>query len=233
MKKIHWSAWAMMFVGIGILSYQLWNIAEKHMFISHATHTEARIVSVGEIEVYKRRRGNIPAYVPQVEFSSSLQRTYTFFLSQYSTNKDHYKVGAMLPILYDHSAPSEARENDFRLLWMSEILYSIMGIFFICSGVLGIIFHKRREKKKEMLLEQGERLLGKVEKVYVPLIYILSTSPVYKVEASALYKEKMYSFKSHLFSGAQAFQVGDPISVLIEKNNPTEYYVDSDPVPAV
>lgn len=125
----------MLILGVVPLAFALCLINRQKAFL-----TRARFARGNVIKTVRRAGENGWLYRPVIEFKTEAGRAVTF-ADCLETSWIRYRLGVMVPVVYEPSQPNEARIHSFASLWLPSLITGILGLLFISAGaVLGALF---------------------------------------------------------------------------------------------
>ncbi len=99
----------------------------RYFFLKNALTTNGEVIQL----LYSRGGpGEGGVYFPLIKFSTSTGKIITF-QSSVGKNPAAYSVGDKVPVLYQESAPKEARINSLCEIWWLPVTLTVAGILFI------------------------------------------------------------------------------------------------------
>lgn len=114
----------------------------------------------------------------------------------------------------------------------ADIMLSVMGVIFLCVGIIPIIGSIRRKAKIKKVQETGRTLYATVDEISCNTSYTFNGRHPYVIFCSYRddYKNITYRFKSESlwFNPEPAVTAGSMIRVFVEENNYKNYYVDTE-----
>ena len=172
-------------------------------------------------------------YKPEVEFKTPNGKRIEFTSSS-GTNPPSYSKGEVIEIFYDESLPQNAKINGFFSLWGGAIILGLMGIIFTLIGTSIFLTKHLKSKKIEFLKRNGTPIQAKFQSVGRNRMVAVNKRNPYQIYVQ--WKNPMTS-KRHIFKSENIWFDPtdlintDEITVLIERNNPKKYYVDTSFLP--
>ncbi|MCP3941121.1 MAG: DUF3592 domain-containing protein [Desulfobacteraceae bacterium] len=230
MRIISIVKYAFIVIGFSMLVGTFYSYKNTQDFLKDVLTTEGTVV-----ELVHSRSSNSTIYRPVVEFKTQ-GGTIVEFASSSGSNPPSYSKGEMVEVLYQQSAPDHAQINDFFSLWGASIILGGMGSIFFLMGFLIILFGSLKNKKKEYLRKNGIPINAKFQSVEINDSLSMNGRNPYQI--CAQWKNPSTS-EIHLFNSENIWFDptdhinNDEIIVLIEKDNPKKYYVDTSFLPKV
>jgi len=172
-------------------------------------------------------------YSPIVEFQASDGRYYEIESSS-GSNPPSYYEGEYVEVLYEEDSPYEAKINSFFSVWgMSVILGALGGVFFLI-GFSITLFGQLAGRKVKYLKEHGISVEAKFESVVINSSLVVNGKSPYKIHVQWLNPttSQLHIFKSaNIWFDPTNYITQDKIVVLMEKDNPKKYHVDTSFLP--
>lgn len=172
-------------------------------------------------------------YKPVVEFKTQKGEQIEF-TSTAGSNPPSYSRGEVVEVFYQKSSPEKAKINGFFSLWGLALIFGVMGTIFTLFGASIILIKYLKNKKIEFLKLRGTPIQAKFQSVEKNGSFAINKRNPYQIYAQ--WKNPMTSelhiFKSeNLWFDPTDHINTDEITVLIERNNPKKYYVDTSFLP--
>lgn len=190
-------------------------------FMETAETTQATITEIEEDVYYRKGRRRIRHYA---------WASYTIDGNYYNKKLDHYSstmyVGARIWVYYDPDNPSDVRTGSR----VSEIvLFGMGGGFVIIGGVFLIIVIFKKNKVKNLKLN-GEQFTGTIKNVVQNRHVRINGRHPFKaeVEMKNPFDGETYLYSSDNISDDISQFVGSQVTVYVDKNKKSRYYVDMD-----
>jgi hypothetical protein len=190
-------------------------------FMETAETTQATITEIEEDVYYRKGRRRIRHYA---------WASYTIDGNYYNKKLDHYSstmyVGARIWVYYDPDNPSDVRTGSR----VSEIvLFGMGGGFVIIGGVFLIIVIFKKNKVKNLKLN-GEQFTGTITNVVQNRHVRINGRHPFKaeVEMKNPFDGETYLYSSDNISDDISQFVGSQVTVYVDKNKKSRYYVDMD-----
>jgi len=176
----------------------------------------------------KNSSNNSYIYTPVVEFQMQDGSTIEF-TSSAGSNPPKYTRGEVVEVFYHKSSPENAKINDFFSLWGWTFICTMLGVAFSLVGLSMLLVGFLRGRKIAWLKENGMPIKAKFQRVGINRGVKVNGRSPYVVYAQwhNPYTNKVHVFRSENISFDPTKQLNtDEITVLIEKDNPKNYYVD-------
>ena len=190
-------------------------------FMETAETTQATITEIEEDVYYRKGRRRIRHYA---------WASYTIDGNYYNKKLDHYSstmyVGARIWVYYDPDNPSDVRTGSR----VSEIvLFGMGGGFVIIGGVFLIIVIFKKNKVKNLKLN-GEQFTGTIKNVVQNRHVRINGRHPFKaeVEMKNPFDGETYLYSSDNISDDISQFIGSQVTVYVDKNKKSRYYVDID-----
>lgn len=194
---------------------------DRNRFMETAETTQATISEIEEDVYYRKGRRRIRHYA---------WASYTIDGNYYNRKLDHYSssmyVGARIWLYYDPANPSDVRTGSNSA---EIILFGIGGVFVIIGAVFLIIVVGKRTKKKNLKLN-GEVLTGTIRDVVLNRHVRINGRHPFKaeVEVKNPFDGETYLYSSDNISDDISPFIGSQVTVYVDKNKKSRYYVDMD-----
>ena len=112
------------------------------------------------------------------------------------------------------------------------VILSLMGVLFLCMGIIPIVNFIRVKAKKKKVRETGRALYATVDEISYSKNYMVNGRHPYLIFCSYRddYKDITYRFRSEYLwvNPEPAVTVGSMIKVYVEVDNYKNYYVDAE-----
>lgn len=111
----------------------------------------------------------------------------------------------------------------------SGIYMLIGGIFIIIGGSLLIVMIIKK-KKRNQLMQQGDKLDGIITNVVMNTMVRVNGYHPYKAEVEVInhFDGQTYLYSSDNVTQDISYLIGETVNVYVEHNNPKNYFVDLD-----
>lgn len=194
-------------------------------FLSKAVVTEGTVTKLVGSKFYN----------PVVEFKTQSGRLVKF-TSSFGSNPPSYSEGEVVEVIYQETSPEQARIKDFFSLWGVSIIFGGIGFVFFLIGIVIISVSVLKDKKIKYLKRNGIPVIARFQSVEVNNSLKVNGKKPYQI--CAHWQDPVTS-ELHIFNSENLWF--DPtdyikqseITVLIEKDNPKNYYVDISFLPKV
>lgn len=227
-----------LFFGVGIVLslYLLVPMARETIRINTVgVHTEGHIVSF-ETRVQttnsttgSRRKQSVAVDHPQVSFTDSTRREYTFTSGSGSSNSS-YTIGDPVPVLYDPQNPHIARMNTFLDMWAGVLMISVLSLAFLLVGGGVTYYHLRKLFLRIRLRQRGQSVQAIVTSVKRSGNFRINNKIPYVITSEFMDTNsgERHEFKSDLLEKDPGDLVkgGDSIKVFVNPQNYGNYFVD-------
>ncbi|MCM1063229.1 MAG: DUF3592 domain-containing protein [Eubacterium sp.] len=160
---------------------------------------------------------------------------YTYNGQQYGKVRVNFYTSSMyegkeITLYCDSRHPERVRVQGADTFAFSMFL--VMGIIFLCGGIIPLIISIRSRTKKKKVRETGRMLYATVDEIDRNTNYRFNGKNPYVIICSYRddHKDITYRFKSEnlWFDSEPAVTVGSIIKVYVEENNHKNYYVDTE-----
>lgn len=92
-------------------------------------------------EVILAHNPNGHSYQPKISFTTQAGDT-VWLPSLHGSDRQAFRVGQEVPVVYSPGHPSRARVQSFEYFWLVPMILGIIWIFFILPGIAFIIFNR-------------------------------------------------------------------------------------------
>jgi hypothetical protein len=135
-------ATVMLGMGIAMTFLSIGFAIHTTMFLHHAAHAQGRVLSL--------KRGNDSdgdiTFAPVFDFKAEDGKNYTVESNSYSSPPG-FEVGQEVTVFYSPALPTDAKINTFWQLRSFEIVFGLLGPFFVVATFVSRWFSLRRERK--------------------------------------------------------------------------------------
>lgn len=217
-------------IGLGLLVGTFFSYKSTQDFLGSALATEGTV-----IELVRSRSSDSVTYKPVVRFMTR-DGSLIEFMSSSGSNPPSYYEGERVEVLYQEFSPQQAKINGFFSLWGLSLILGILGAVFALVGLSIILFGKLKGRKIKYLKENGISVNARFTGVEINSSLEVNGRNPYRI--SAQWKNPATS-ELHIFNSENIwFDPSDHIdrdelTVLIEKDNPKKYHVDTSFLPKV
>lgn len=131
----------MLFMGVSafiLLPIGTWFAIETSSFLQKATRAPGEV-----IDLVERRDDDGVSYLPVVRFRTA-DGDERVFEGAVAANPPSYEIGDAVEVLYEASAPDDARIDSFLQLWFVPALTGFMALGFAIIGST-VVIKARRE----------------------------------------------------------------------------------------
>jgi hypothetical protein len=90
------------------------------------------------IDYYAQSGGSQMHYAPRIQFVADDGKQIVFVAST-GSNRQSYRIGANVKILYSPNDPEKADLKSFTNLWVLPIFLGLFGLSFLVIGLLAVI----------------------------------------------------------------------------------------------
>lgn len=202
-------------IGVGCL-------VSKNQFMKTAKSTEAKIVDI-TIEQYRSSRGKHNSdYDAWVEYYVDGEK-YEQKLNEYSSSM---YIGQNMEIFYDPENPNKIMRDSYVL----EIVFISVGGLLVIVGVIFSTVYIKGKSRIKRLKSEGEVLNGSITNIYPNDNIIVNGRHPFKLECQVI---EPFSGETYLYSSGNINQdvthlMGETVTVYVDKNDKSNYYVDTD-----
>ncbi len=230
MRTISIVKYAFAMVGLGMLIGAFFLYENTQNFLENALTAEGTV-----IELVRSKSSDSTTYRPVVEFETQ-GGSRVEFTSSSGSNPPSYSEGEIVEVLYQESAPEQAKINSFFSLWGASTILGGMGSVFFLAGLSIILYGSIKGKKIEYLRKNGIPIKAKFQSVEINSSLKVNGRNPYQI--CVQWKNPTTS-ELHVFNSENIWFDptdhinNDEITVLIEKDNPKKYYVDISFLPKI
>ncbi len=226
-------------IGIGLLVGAFYSFKNTQNFLTAALPAEGTVVRLIRSEptgsTTSGSEVDSPTYRPVVAFDTQAGKAIKF-TSSTGSNPPSYSVGEVVEILYQENSPEQAKINSFFSLWGLSTILGGMGSVFFLVGFSIILFGCLKGKKIEYLRKNGVPIKARFQSVEINGALEVNGRNPYQiyVQWENPTTSKLHIFKSENIWFDPSGHISDEeITVLIEKDNPKKYHVDTSFLPIV
>jgi len=193
----------------------------------------AQAVSATVIELHPRRGDNGVTYAPEVEFIN-LDGRQQRLISNSSSYPAAYDVGEQVEVLIDPLDHSDARISGTSGLWLGVIIVGGIAAVFTLIGAIVALLFVTSARRRTTLQRNGTRIDAQVTAINPnPRISVNGRHP-WQIHCQWRdpKNNKLYLFTSdNLDFDPSGFIEGETMPVLIARDNPKRYWVDTTHLP--
>ncbi|MFN2303108.1 MAG: DUF3592 domain-containing protein [Anaerolineales bacterium] len=126
--------------GLVVLIVGILMIISRIRFLRKARGVVGEVVSLevryphGKFELRGTKTSALPSYLPQVRFTASNGREYTF-IDNFASRLFSYQVGSYIPVVYDPNDPRRAFIKHMLTLWLRPVGISVFGVILLVFAV--------------------------------------------------------------------------------------------------
>lgn len=230
MKTIAIVKYAFGSIGLAMLIGTLLVYQNTQTFLATAHITNGTV-----IDLVSSRSNNGTTYAPVVVFYTQNDQEIAFTSSS-GSNPASYDINDSVEVLYQPETPNDAKINSFFSLWGLCMIMGFLGSTFFAVG-LGITLVIRANKNRiRHLKANGTPIDTAFQCVEVNKSLVVNGSSPYQIHTQWTNPEnaKLHIFKSeNIWFDPSSHIKDDNITVLIDRNNPKKYYVDTSFLPEV
>jgi hypothetical protein len=216
------------FIGLLMLCGAFFVYSNTQNFLESAVETKGRVV-----ELLRSRSSDSTVYRPVVEFKTATGQRVEFSSST-GSNPPSYSIGETVIVLYQESSPTEAKIKGFFSVWGGAIILGILGVVFFGIGCSIIILGLLKNKKNAYLKQNGIPVVATFQSVEINGSFEVNGKNPYQIYAQ--WKNpatsELHIFKSeNLWFDPSDHIAQDEITVLIHRDDPSKYYLDTSFLP--
>jgi hypothetical protein len=178
-------------------------------------------------------RASTNSYAPVVKFTTENGLTYKF-KSSFSTYPPAYDVGEKVEVLYNKTDPDEASINSFFFIWGGTLIIGSLGLLFATIGLAMLAIDLFKSRNKQRLIETGVKIKTRFHSTQLnPSLEVNGRNP-YQIRSEW---KNPRTAQMHIFDSDNIWfdptdHIPSEITVYIERENPSKYYVDLSFLPA-
>lgn len=225
MKKLSFVKYLFAAVGLIMLTAAAFFYIDTQHFLSSADSADGTVIRLQR----KWSSDDSPVYNPVVHFYTANGKAIEF-TSSVGSNPPSFSTGERVEVLYLANAPYNAKINTFATLWLGTIIFSVLGCIFSLVGLALILVTGGKRKLASRLKKEGIPVNARY--VGVRLNNSISFNGKSPYQLLAKWQDPATS-QEHVFNSENLWfdpsgQIEDEeITVLIEKDNPKKYYLDT------
>lgn len=235
MKALKIIKYTFLCVGTLLLAISIIGFFNTRGFLETAIITEGTVTgfSTPYGETSNTNISNSNTYRPFIEFHTKDKQSFTFKPSS-SNSSEHYRIGEIVPVLYDKNDPKHAKINNFSHLWTGVLIIGGLGVPFFLIGFILHFLGVSKTRKMARLKERGIQITTEFHKVEQNSFIEVNGQNPYQIlcKWKNPKNSKLHIFKSENIWDDPAEFIPENINVFIERDNPGVYYVDLSFLPA-
>jgi hypothetical protein len=217
--------------GIGMIcgSIASWN--ETVEFVAHASHAKGLVVLVVQGPGSQTHQ---PTWAPIVEFSVPDGRTIRFQGAPFAV-EPIFAANQYVDVLYDAANPDDARANSDYLLWTTTQRGGVFGFVILTIGAIMIGLKMRKRHLRAWLARSGTRVQATYESAFYEKTYDSFGRSPYRLLCRWQHPTTQESYilrSDRIWFDPRPFVKRESLDVLINLDNPKQYYVDISFLPA-
>lgn len=208
-------------VGAVLLAVGMIIHAANTSFMKNADTTQAEIIDIVRHHHYgKGNKGN--DYDVWIEYTVD-GKNYNSRIKSYDSSM---YVGKEIEVFYDPENPSDVRTNSN----VATIICTAIGGLFLTLGIIFLAVAIIKGRKIKLLKQSGEALTGTIINVSMNTNVRINNRHPYKAECEVInpYDGEKYLYSSENINSDISHFIGMTVTVYIDKNNKSKYYVDMD-----
>ncbi|WP_250461756.1 DUF3592 domain-containing protein [Microbulbifer litoralis] len=230
MKVLTVLKYVQMAIGVGLLLGAFITYKNTQNFLDDALTAEGVVVDLVE----SRSRDSL-TYRPVVRFVAQ-DGSPVEFMSSSGSNPPSYYEGETVEVFYQSFAPRNAKINGFFSLWGISIIMGGMGLIFSIIGFSMMFYGKLKNRKIDYLKSNGIPISATFTGIEVNQSLQVNGEHPFRIAAQwqnpATSEIHKFSSENIWFDPSDHIE-GDELTVLIEKDNPKKYYLDTSFLPKV
>ncbi|MFJ2988718.1 DUF3592 domain-containing protein [Collimonas sp. NPDC087041] len=222
------------FLSIGVLFLLIaaFSSVSTLKFKKTALHTDGIVARLNERISQEKGKTSV-LYYPVFAFINT-NGTPQIVESSSGSHPAAYSVGDKVPMLYPADNPQDAQVDSVFGLWISTIVFALLGIGFFVPGLAMLIIPKMKENKSQKLRSTGLPVKAKITGVELNgSLQINGRSPwriVCQWHNSS--ENRVHVFNSeNLWFDPEDYLKSEEITVYIDRTNPKKYWVDTSFLP--
>src|SRR5262245_2391424 len=130
---------AMILIGLLLLLGAAWSVWSTRAWLAHVAEVPGTVIEM--VSVRDRDRDST-LVAPRVRFQTSTGTTIVF-QSRLASSPPAYRVGQLVPVLYDLDQPQWATVRGFASLWLMPVVLGIVGSVFFGIGAATMLLSNR------------------------------------------------------------------------------------------
>lgn len=215
-------------IGLAMLVGAYYCYSKTNEFVSSALTAEGEVV-----DLKAKESSDGDTYSPVVKFNAKDGSEHQI-VSNVSSDPPAYSIGEAVEVLYEEANPQNAKINAFFSLHLPEFILSLLGgiFFLIGAGMLLVPFLKN--KKRDYLKANGIPIQAKFQEVHLNTSYGVNDRNPYNIVCQWLNPStnEVIEFKSeNIWFNPKDYIHTEFLTVLIERNNPKKYWMDTSFLP--
>ena len=214
--------------GLALLGGAFFSYSSTENFLSTAIATDGVVV-----ELVRSRSSDSTIYRPVVEFQTP-NGELVEFTSSSGSNPPSYSQGEAVKVLYQEGSPEQAKINGFFDLWGVPIIIGGIGSVFFLVGSSFFAVSALRTRKINRLKTYGSPVFAKFQSVKINRSFKVNGRNPYQILAhwqNPATSELHVFVSDNIWFDPTDYIDQDDIVVLIDKDNPSSYYVDTSFLP--
>ena len=217
-------------IGLAMLMGAFFMYSNTESFLSEASIAEGTV-----IQLVQSSSSGSSTYMPVVEFKTQDGKLVEF-TSSVGSNPPSYTQGEIVEVYYQESSLEDTKINGFFSLWLGTTIVGGIGAVFFIIGFLIILVIALKDRKVKHLKKNGVTVEAKFQSVEINGSLEVNGRNPYQILAQ--WKDpstsELYVFMSeNLWFDPTDHIEKDEITVLIDKENPKKYHVDTSFLPKV
>jgi len=210
-------------IGLVMLVGTFFMYQHTREFVVHALTAQGVVV---DFETH--RSDGSTMYAPVVSFHATDGQEYQF-VSSVSSSSPAYNRNEEVEVLYQENNPQAGKINSFFMLHLGELILGFLGsvFFLIGGGIIAAGYFKN--KKRDFLQLQGVPIQAKFQSVELNTSLSVNGRNPYVIVCQWLNPatNELHEFESdNIWFDPEEFIKSETMTVLIEQNNPKNYWMD-------
>lgn len=208
-------------VGVLLLAVGMVIHTANASFMKNADTAQAEITDIERDYHYRKGRdGN--DYDVWIEYTVD-GKTYNSRINSYDSSM---YVGKEIEVYYDPENPSDVR-TDSKII---TIVFAAIGGLFFALGMTFLAVAIIKGRKRKLLKQNGEALTGTIINVSMNTNVRINNRHPYKAECKVInpFDGEEYLYSSENITSDISHLIGMAVTVYVDKNNKSKYYVDMD-----
>lgn len=234
MKTLAISKYVFTVIGFCMMMGAIFFYKDTQEFLTQALVAEGKVVELVRLRSTSSDSTKY-VYAPVVVFVTA-GGTAIEFTSSTGSNPPGYSKGEVVEVLYKPSSPRQAKINSFFALWGVPTIVGIIGVVFFIVGFSIVLFGIFKGKRIEYLKKNGMPIKAKIQSVGINSSLVVNGRSPYQIYAQwkNSTSSELHVFRSeNIWFDPTDHLNGDEITVLIDKENPNIYHVDTSFLPKV
>lgn len=217
-------------IGFALLFGAYTSYQSSQRFIAQALMAEGTV-----LELISSRSSDSITYRPLVAFTGQDGQRYEF-VSSSGSNPPSYARGERVTVLYSADNPNNAQLDGFFSIWGATIIFAALGGVFFAIGGGMMAFKWRGEKRRAYLQQHGSKISADFLEVERNTQLTVNGRNPFRILCQWQNPSNgdVHLFKSdNIWFDPSKLITQESITVLMDKQNPKQYWVDLSFLPKV